>query len=159
MRKRHFATILLGLISCTNEPELIKSSPDNQVTEFTQSNKNTLLSGIWIVENLDIPDCKLCQENNIMLNKMWNRELKIKDTFQFTTDSMFYKSVDRKSFAEKFLFRDSILSLVGSDWGYMMDVRKHTPQTLTLAISQQYISEINSTEGPKHLIVTLVKNQ
>jgi hypothetical protein len=157
MRKRNLATyyfsaILLGLTSCTNEPELNDSSTiKNQVSESAQSNKNNLLSGLWIVRNLEIPDCQLCQENNMKLNKMWNHELQMKDTFQ-------YKSNGRQRLAEKFLFRDSVLSLVGSDWSYMMDVRKHTPKTLMLAISQQYISEINSTEGPKYLIVTLQKD-
>jgi hypothetical protein len=162
MRKRAFEVcgfaFLIGLLSCRTEPELKEASTfENGAGYSNQSNKNTLLSGRWVIQHLDIPDCKLCEESQMKLNKMWNEDLKIKDTFMFTEDSMFYKSVDRQSLAERFVYRDTLLSLVGSDWSYTMSVRKYTAGTLTLAIGQQYVSEINSTEGPKYLVVTLAK--
>jgi hypothetical protein len=163
MRKKTFAVcgfsaFLIGLLSCRTEPGLKESSTFESGSDYSnQSNKNNLLSGRWVIQHLDIPDCKLCEESQMKLNKMWNEDLNIKDTFMFTKDSMFYKSVHRQSLAERFVYRDTVLSLIGSDWSYTMNVRKYAAETLTIAIGQQYVSEINSTEGRKYLVVTLAK--
>ena len=147
--------MLLSCSSATKENKI--DSSFNKSSSYQTADDNHQLQGTWVVTKLDIPDCKLCKEQGLTLNKIWNHELNIRDTFFFQNDSLFYKSIDGQGIAERFRFKDSSLAWVGSDWVFDMDVKKHTPNTLTLAIGQQYVSEINSTEEAKDLIVNLTK--
>jgi hypothetical protein len=123
----------------------------------TETTKNYLLRGAWVVDSLEVPTCELCEENYFELNKMMSNKIKINDTLLFTRDSMFHKSGSTLLCSERFKYKDSELELIGYDWVYGMTIRTFVPDTFSLAILQRYVSPMDSNEGPKYLVAQLVR--
>jgi hypothetical protein len=151
--------LIFQIISCDQEPLPGKKDIAQKNNSYNRTNNNALLSGKWVIEDLVIPDCKLCKRINMRLNKLWENDLDIGDSFLFTADSLIYNSATGQQLKERFQFHDSVLVLQGFDWVYPMKVKAYTGRNLTLSISQTYVSEMNSNEGPKDLIVKLSKTQ
>jgi hypothetical protein len=152
-------SIIIGIIaSCENgQHSNFSDTVQSEEARPIETTKNGLLNGVWHVQKLDIPYCDGLNEHQIKLDQLWNDEVELEDSFIFQNDSMFLRSKSIKKLEESYKFKDSLLTLEGSDWVYdKMTIRKFTPDSLSLAVLQRNICPTDDGQ-PRYLIITLVR--
>ena len=113
---------------------------------------------VWRVDSLDIPDCKLCDEVFVKVNKLYGKEVNIGHRLELTDKRLLHINTTGDTiYQANYTMDQDYLTTYGSDWNSNANIIERTEKTLILKKPQKVINEEGGNRPENDLIIYLTR--
>ena len=144
---RFYVILLLSAVACAPRRE----GPIDSIYQSAETQS-------WRVDSLNIPVCKLCDDLNMKLNKLFSKEIQLGDILRLHEGRLYHIDMNGDTMSQnKSMIHENHLEIYGSDWVDYADIVEHNDSALILKKAQRITYEVGSEPPPNDLVIYLTR--